>query len=58
MLNFKTWERYQWWAAHINAALALLELRGQEQFTRQRGTQLYMQIRSQIVSSHIFQPEG
>jgi len=49
MLNFKTWERYQWWAAHINAALALLELRGQEQFTRQRGTQLYMQIRSQIL---------
>ncbi|KAK5464680.1 hypothetical protein LTS15_001242 [Exophiala xenobiotica] len=49
MLNFKTWERYQCWAAHINAGLALLELRGQEQFTRQRGTQLYMQIRSQIL---------
>ncbi|KAK5221307.1 hypothetical protein LTR99_006868 [Exophiala xenobiotica] len=49
MLNFKTWERYQCWTAHINAGLALLELRGPEQFTRQRGTQLYMQIRSQIL---------
>jgi hypothetical protein len=31
--------------------MALLELRGQDQFTRDRGGQLYVLIRSQIVSS-------
>lgn len=50
-LNFKTWERYRYWSAHINAGLTLLELRGPDQFQRRRGVQLYMQIRSQVVSS-------
>lgn len=49
-VNFETWDRYHYWEAHIKAATALLELRGQEQFTRERGAQLYVQIRSQIVS--------
>lgn len=50
-LNFDAWERYHDWAAHVQAATALLELRGQQQFTRDRGGQLYIQIRSQIVSA-------
>jgi hypothetical protein len=49
-VNFETWDRYHYWEAHVNAATTLLELRGQEQFTRERGAQLYVQIRSQIVS--------
>jgi hypothetical protein len=49
-VNFKTWDRYRQWAAHVSAAATLLELRGHEQFTRERGVQLYVLIRSQIVS--------
>ncbi|KIW18453.1 hypothetical protein PV08_02741 [Exophiala spinifera] len=49
MLNFRTWQRHRFWEAHVNAALALLELRGQDQFQRQRGGQLYIQVRSQIL---------
>jgi hypothetical protein len=30
--------------------MALLKLRGQEQFNRERGAHLYVQLRSQIVS--------
>ena len=52
-VNFETWDRYQYWAAHIQAATTLLELRGREQFTRERGGHLYIQIRSQIVSNVI-----
>jgi hypothetical protein len=53
VVNFETWDRYRHWEAHIKVATALLELRGQEQFTRERGGQLYVQIRSQIVSPTI-----
>ena len=49
-VNFETWDRYHHWEAHVKAATTLLELRGQEQFTRERGGQLYIQVRSQIVS--------
>lgn len=49
-VNFETWDRYRYWEAHVNAATTLLQLRGQEQFTRERGAHLYIQIRSQIVS--------
>ena len=52
-VNFEIWDQYRYWAAHVKAAMALLELRGQEQFTRERGGQLYIQIRSQIVSPAI-----
>ena len=52
-INFETWDRYHYWTAHVEAATTLLELRGQEQFTRERGGQLYVQIRSQIVSPTI-----
>lgn len=54
MLNFRTWQRHRCWEAHVNAALALLELRGQDQFQRQRGGQLYIQVRSQIVGSPLY----
>lgn len=36
--------------------MLLLELRGREQFTRQRGALLYMLIRSQIVSLTLLLP--
>ncbi|CAP59717.1 uncharacterized protein PODANS_1_360, partial [Podospora anserina S mat+] len=49
MINFDTWDRYHSWTTHIQGATALLDLRGQEQFTRERGGQLYVQIRPQIV---------
>lgn len=49
-ITFETWDRYRDWATHVQGATALLELRGQEQFTRERGAQLYVQIRSQIVT--------
>jgi hypothetical protein len=48
-VNFETWDRYRFWAAHVKGAAALLELRGQDQFTRERGVQLYVLTRSQIV---------
>lgn len=49
-VNFETSDRYDYWAAHVKGATALLALRGQEQFTRKRGGLLYILIRSQIVS--------
>lgn len=49
-LNFRNSDQYRSWETHIKGALTLLELRGQEQFSRERGGQLYTQIRSQIVS--------
>ncbi|KAK4175490.1 hypothetical protein QBC36DRAFT_189790 [Triangularia setosa] len=49
MINFDTWDRYHNWTTHIQGATALLDLRGQEQFTRERGGQLYVQIRPQIL---------
>ncbi|KIX07330.1 uncharacterized protein Z518_01983 [Rhinocladiella mackenziei CBS 650.93] len=48
-VNFEHWDRYPYWAAHVKGATALLQLRGREQFTRERGGQLYIQIRSQIL---------
>ncbi|KAH8698527.1 hypothetical protein BGW36DRAFT_460428 [Talaromyces proteolyticus] len=49
IINFETWDRFQYWTAHVNAATALLELRGRQQFAQQRGAQLYIQSRSQIL---------
>lgn len=49
MVNFDRRGRYGRWVAHVNGATALLELRGQEEFT-ERGALLYLLIRSQIVS--------
>lgn len=48
-VSFQDWDRYRHWLDHIKAATALLELRGQAQFLRQRGAQLFIQIRSQIL---------
>ncbi|KAH7007070.1 hypothetical protein EDB80DRAFT_718179 [Ilyonectria destructans] len=50
-VNFETLDRYDYWAAHVKGATALLALRGQEQFTRKRGGLLYILIRSQIISA-------
>ncbi|KAH8680288.1 hypothetical protein BGZ61DRAFT_456511 [Ilyonectria robusta] len=50
-VNFETSDRYDYWAAHVKGATALLALRGQEQFTRKRGGLLYILIRSQIISA-------
>ncbi|KIW73095.1 hypothetical protein PV04_01239 [Phialophora macrospora] len=49
IVNFQTWDRYHCWEAHVKAAAALLELRGQKQFDHDRGGQLYIQSRSHIL---------
>lgn len=48
-VSFQDWDRYQNWLDHIKAATALLELRGKAQFSRKRGVQLFIQVRSQIL---------
>ncbi|KXL41507.1 hypothetical protein M433DRAFT_384154 [Acidomyces richmondensis BFW] len=48
-VNFDTWDQYRCWEAHVRAATALLELRGQEQFNREGGALLYIQLRSEIL---------
>jgi hypothetical protein len=55
VINFDTWDRYTYWAAHIQGALALLELRGKEQFTQKRGGLLFVLIRSQILTACMYQ---
>jgi hypothetical protein len=50
---FETWDRYRHWESKVKVALALLELRGPEQFKRERGGQLYLQARAQIVSTSL-----
>ncbi|OAQ89772.1 fungal specific transcription factor domain-containing protein [Purpureocillium lilacinum] len=57
-LNFRNGDQYRSWETHIKGALTLLELRGQEQFSRERGGQLYTQIRSQILSVYMQQNSG
>ncbi|KAF2798423.1 hypothetical protein K505DRAFT_414363 [Melanomma pulvis-pyrius CBS 109.77] len=54
-VNFETWDRYEYWAAHVHGAMVLLELRGKEQFTRQRGGLLFVLIRSQILIACLHQ---
>jgi hypothetical protein len=49
-INIENWDNYRSWAAHIEGATVLLQLRGQEQFNHERGRQLFAQLRSQIVS--------
>jgi hypothetical protein len=48
-VSFQSWDRYQNWLDHVKAATALLGLRGKAQFSRQRGAQLFVQVRSQIL---------
>lgn len=50
-ITFENWDHSPAWAAHIAGAIALLQLRGEEQFNNERGGQLFVQLRSQIVSS-------
>lgn len=56
-VNFDDWDRYCNWEAHVKGATALLALRGQAQFTKDRGGLLYILTRSQIVSNPIFSPK-
>ena len=53
IVNFNTWDRYYYWFTHVTAAGTLLELRGRDQFARDRGAQLYIQSRSQIVGDAV-----
>lgn len=48
-VNLATWDSYHHWEAHVQGAIILLALRGSEQFSHERGGQLFMQIRSQIL---------
>ncbi|ETN44405.1 uncharacterized protein HMPREF1541_10585 [Cyphellophora europaea CBS 101466] len=50
-ISFEDWTRYGYWLEHIKAATALLELRGPKQFTRVRGAQLLVQVRSPILAA-------
>ncbi|KAF4833169.1 hypothetical protein CGCTS75_v003959 [Colletotrichum tropicale] len=52
-VTFENWRDYQTWATHIEGATALLQVRGQEQFSRELGIQLYMQFRNQILQACI-----
>ena len=47
---FENFDRYEHWLGHVEMVTRLLDLRGLEQFHRERGGQLFVQIRSQIVS--------
>lgn len=55
VINFDTWDRYAYWAAHVQGALTLLELRGKEQFSQKRGGLLFVLIRSQILTACMYQ---
>ncbi|KAF2095066.1 hypothetical protein NA57DRAFT_44915 [Rhizodiscina lignyota] len=48
-ITLENWDHYDSWAAHMEGAITLLQLRGQGQFNYERGGQLFMQIRSQIL---------
>ncbi|KAK0709849.1 hypothetical protein B0T26DRAFT_835922, partial [Lasiosphaeria miniovina] len=47
-VTFDSWDRKRAWAAHIDGANALVQLRGQAQFQSERGNQLFSQVCSQI----------
>lgn len=49
MVNIQTWEQFNVWATHLKGAMALLQLRGEDQLDRELGGLLYVHIRSQIV---------
>ncbi|KAB5522947.1 hypothetical protein GE09DRAFT_1154699 [Coniochaeta sp. 2T2.1] len=48
-ITFASWDQSRAWAAHINGAAALLQLRGREQFDTERGGRLFLQLRSQML---------
>ncbi|KAF2260281.1 hypothetical protein CC78DRAFT_28884 [Lojkania enalia] len=48
-IHFEVSDRYEYWAAHVKGAMTLLQLRGREQFATERGGQLYLLIRPQIL---------
>ena len=47
---FQDWNRYEHWLTHVDSLTHLLDSRGPDQFRRERGGQLFVQMRSQIVS--------
>lgn len=52
-VNLATWDHYHDWDTHVQGAITLLAIRGSDQFSHERGGQLFMQIRSQIVCLQI-----
>ncbi|KAL0935181.1 fungal specific transcription factor domain-containing protein [Colletotrichum truncatum] len=50
-VTFENSRSYHTWASHIEGATALLHLRGQDQFSRELGIQLYIQFRNQILQA-------
>lgn len=56
-VSFVSWDRYEQWLKHIKAATALLDTRGKAQFDRIRGVQLFIQLRSHVVSHGSVGPE-
>jgi hypothetical protein len=48
IVNLDVWESFQSWFAHVRAATTLMELRGRDQFERERSGQLYIWIRAQM----------
>ncbi|KAF2656273.1 hypothetical protein K491DRAFT_392766 [Lophiostoma macrostomum CBS 122681] len=51
MVNLDTWENFDSWFAHVRAATTLMELRGQRQFVRERSGQLFIWIRTQMLTA-------
>ncbi|RFU24558.1 hypothetical protein B7463_g11781, partial [Scytalidium lignicola] len=49
LITLESWDHQRPWGTHVAGAMALLQLRGQEQFRYERGGQLFMQLRSQIM---------
>jgi hypothetical protein len=50
-VSFDSWDRYRSWTAHMAGATTLLELRGRDQFESELAVPLFIQLRSQIVST-------
>jgi hypothetical protein len=48
-ITLNDWNRSQSWAEHISGAIALLQLRGRQQFTSERGRQLFLLLVNQVV---------
>ncbi len=48
-ITTEDWQQCRSWAAHIEGAIALLQLRGRQQFSNERGSQLFAVLRAQVV---------
>lgn len=55
-ITFENWSQSRSWSAHVEGAATLLDLRGQGQFHRERGAQLFLLLRSQLL--HVYMHQG